>query len=89
MYYNFKVEWSDQNVDSVHIHECKGVFEYLRFSKCVIFNYPLLVNYLSRMMEKSTEVHKKTFLLKSITKQHIKIKIITYLCLIKEYRCGT
>jgi hypothetical protein len=36
------------------------------------------------MADKSNLVLKNTFLLNSVTKQHIKIKIITYICLIKK-----
>jgi hypothetical protein len=33
----------------------------------------------------SNALYKNTFLLKSLTKQNLKIKIITYLCFIKHY----
>jgi hypothetical protein len=37
------------------------------------------------MMGKSVVVLEKTLLLESLTNQHTKIKIVTYLCLMKEY----
>jgi hypothetical protein len=37
------------------------------------------------MTVKSKVVLKKHILLKNVTKQHIKIKIIAYLCLLSEY----
>jgi hypothetical protein len=51
---------------------------------CFLSNIVLIVlaNCLPRMIGKSKVVHKNTFLLKSVRKQHIKIEVITYLCLI-------
>jgi hypothetical protein len=47
--------------------------------------YNLLANCPSRMTGESKVVLKNIFLLKSLTMQHIKIKITAYLCLMKDY----
>jgi hypothetical protein len=47
-------------------------------------SYKTLENCPSIMTGKSKVALKNTFLLKSVTKQHIKIKITTYLCLITK-----
>jgi hypothetical protein len=44
---------------------------------------PALANFPSKMMGKSKVVLKKLFF--NLTKQHMKLNIITYLCLIKDY----
>lgn len=63
----------------LQIRNC-GFFKFGTTSEIIIPSK----NYLSRTLGQSETVFKKHILLKTLT-QHTKIKIITYLCFIKEY----